>query len=443
MNPAKSVYDWISSPFRRSASTLSNPGGWFKSWALTGNGESVEGEIYVNESTALNYSAVYSCVTLIAGSIAGLPLQVFRKADDGREEATDEPVSDVLGREFNSDMSALAGRECGLGHLLTWGNSYAQIVSRANGDIVEIRPLAPDLTKPRMTEGGVVYDIFDRKTGQLAKTLLAPEVLHVPGFSFDGLVGYSPVRLTKTAIRSGMAQDREAEKFITRGVRPPGALKLPPGKRFANAQEAREFRERWESVHNSPDSGQKILILEDGREWESLGIDPESAQLLESRKFSRAEIAGIYRVPPFMIGDVEKTTSWGTGVEEQGVNFVKYTLMNWINRIEAEYNRKLFPKESGLYCKHNVEGLLRGDILKRSQALEIQHRRGIITDNEWRALEDKNPVEGGDVRHYSLAEGRVDEDGDDIAPPDMTGATMEPLNDDANDANDMENDTND
>jgi HK97 family phage portal protein len=403
---------------QRLASTLAKPEGWFRSWSVNGGGGySDDDAVAVNEITALNYSAVFSCVSLIAGAIAGLPLPVYRKTANGKEEAADNPAWDVLQREFNPGMSALTAREAGIAHLLTWGNSYARIISKRNGDLVELRTLAPDIVRPRLSSGEIVYDIFNRKSGQVAETLLAGEVLHVPGLGFDGYVGYSPITISKTAIRSGMAQDREAERFITRGVRPPGALKLPAGKKFANAQEAKEFRERWEATHNGAASGQKILILEDGREWESLGVDPVAAQLLESRKFSRSEVAGIYRVPPFMIGDVEKTTSWGTGVEEQGVNFVKYTLLNWIRRIEAEYNRKLFTKESGFYCKHNVEGLLRGDMLKRSQALEVQHRRGIITDNEWRELEDYNPVEGGDVRHFPLAEGRVDDDGEDIAPP--------------------------
>lgn len=407
------------------ASTLASPERWLINWA--GGNAGGEPVPQVNEVTALNYLSVYSCVSLIAGAIAGLPLVVYQREKKGRREATEHAAHFLLHDEFNPDMSAMIGRECGIAHLLTWGNSYTQIVGRRNGDIAQLRPIAPDIVKPvrKSNKVPIEYEVYDRSTGQLVLTLPAAEVLHVPGLGFDGIVGYSPVRIAKTAIRAGMAQDREAEKFVTRGIRPPGALKMQPGRKFANANDAKTFRDKFNAIHQSADGSQQIIILEDGQEWMKLGIDPVDAQLLESRKFSRSEIAGLYRVPPHMVGEVEKTTSWGKGIEEQSINFVTYTLMNWIKRIEQEYNRKLFPRGSGFYCKHLVDGLLRGDALKRAQSLEVQHRRGIITDNEWRELEDRNPVEGGNVRHFPLNEGRVDEDGDDIPPP-VAGTAMSP-----------------
>ncbi len=406
------------------ASSLRAPEQWFTDWSQ-GNPGGVGGPV-VNEMTALNYLAVFSCVSLIAGAIAGLPLCVYERLPRGRRELDDHPAYRILHDEYNPDMSAMIAREAGIAHLLTWGNSYTQIVFKRNGDVDQLRPIAPDLVKPRRRDGNtgpLVYEIKDRQTGQVALTLPADEVLHVPGLGFDGLIGYSPVRIAKTAIRAGMGQDRESERFITQGFRPPGAIKLPPGKRFATTGDAQTFRKRFTDVHNTEDGNLKILVLEDGADWASLGVDPKTAQVLESRAFSRGEICGLYRVPPHLIGDVEKSTSWGTGIEEQGINFVKYTLMNWIRRDEQEKNRKLFPKGSKLYCKHNVDALLRGDFLKRSQGFEILARRGIITDNDWREKEDMNPVEGGNVRHFPLNEGRIDENGDDLPPPDSSSAT--------------------
>ncbi len=411
------------------ASSLREPERYFYDWA-TGNSEGASGPV-VNEITALNYLAVFSCVSLIAGAIAGLPLGVYRRQDRARVEAVDHPTYALLHDEFNPDMSAMIAREASIAHLLTWGNSFTQIVTKRNGDVEQLRPIAPDIVRVRRRDangarGPLVYDIKNRQTGQFELTLPAEEVLHIPGLGFDGLIGYSPIRVAKTAIRAGMAQDRESERFITAGFRPPGAIKLPAGKRFQTTADGQTFRKRFEEVHNTEGGNIKVLILEDGADWATLGVDPKDAQVLESRSFSRGEICGLYRVPPHLIGDVEKSTSWGTGIEEQGANFVKYTLLNWIRRTEQEYNRKLYEKGSGLYCKHSVEGLLRGDLLKRSQALEVQHRRGIITDNEWRELEDRNPVEGGDVRHFPLAEGRVDEDGDDLPPPAATAPASPP-----------------
>src|SRR5581483_9202508 len=165
------------------------------------------------------------------------------------------------------------------------------------------------------------------------------------------------------------------------------------------------------------DSQVNVIILEDGAEWVELGVDPKSAQLLDSRKYSKKEICGMYRVPPFLVGDVDSSTSWGTGIGEQKQGFVDYCLMGWVRRVECELKRKLGRDDPDVYYRHQVEELLRGDLLKRTQAREIQHRRGVITDNEWRLDEHLDAVEGGDVRHFPLNEGRVTEEGEELAPP--------------------------
>src|SRR5262249_31527758 len=159
--------------------------------------------------------------------------------------------------------------------------------------------------------GELEYEVYDRQTGQVIETLPRDEVLHVPGLSFDAMCGYSMVRVARHTIRTGVAQDREAERFITRGIRPPGAVKFPPGEKAAL-----RFRDSFRRLHSSEEGSLNVIILEDGADWQSLGVDPESAQLLESRKFTALEICGIYHVPPHMVGLVEKTTGWGTGIEE-------------------------------------------------------------------------------------------------------------------------------
>jgi HK97 family phage portal protein len=410
-------------------STLAAPSRWLSSF-LGGNPGN-ESQPYVNEHTAMNYLAVYNCVSLISSSIAALPFVVYRRDGRNRGRATDRPEYRMLQVEWNPDTSAMSAREASIAHLLTWGNGYSQIVRNKSGSKVnELRLLTPDLVRPCRNDRTkkIVYEVKDRQTNQVIAELPGDEVLHVPGLGFDGLIGYSPIRVARSAVRMGLQQDLEAEKFITRGIRPPGAIRFPAGMKFKNEQEAIAFRERFNRYHAGPESQTNALILEDGIGWESLGVDPKSAQLLESRRFSRREICGLYRVPPVMVGDVEASTSWGTGIDAQKDGFVTFTLLSWMKRVEQEYNRKLFGGGEGeFYCEHVAEGLLRGDIQKRSAALQIQHMRGIITDNEWRELENRNPVDGGDVRHFPLAEGRIDLEGNILPSLDTTATPAAPM----------------
>lgn len=405
-------------PQASGGTTLTSPSEWFVNWA-TGNSGGEQGPV-VNETTILNYLAVYSCVSLIAGSIASLPLITYRRNQKKktRERATAERIYGVLHDEFNPRMSSAVARETMTGHLLTWGNEYAQIVRNKSGsEVLQINPLGPDVIDVRIEAGEQVYDVYDRGTGKILRTLPADEVLHVPSIGFDGICGYSQARIARNTVRAGMSADREAERFASRGFRPPGAIKMQPGKKFASTQEAMKFQEDFKRVHMSTDGSTKVVILQDGAEWIDIGVSMEAAQMLESRAFSRGEIAGMYRVPPHMIGDSEKSTSWGTGIEQQVDGFIKFTLLPWLTKKEQEYNRKLFGGSSEMHAEHLLEGLERADLLKRTQAFNTQIQAGIRTPNEAREAENLNPYKGGDTHFYPLNFGRIDENGDDIAPP--------------------------
>lgn len=399
-------------------STLSSPEPWFVQWA-TGREPGDAGPV-VNEWTAFNYLTVFNCVSLIASKIASLPLLTYRRGKNGENLlATDRSEYRLLDVEFNPRMAALTAREAGIAHLLTWGNCYAQIVkNKAETRILELVPLGPDMVDPYINDQKeLVYDVYDRETGRQIATLPSDEMIHVPALSFDGLVGYSPIRVAKTAIRAGIAQDREAEQFVSRGIRPPGAVKFPKGHKFRDQAHAIQYRDSFRRIHSGDNGSLRVIILEDGAEWQELGVDPESAQLLESRKYSRSEICGMYRVPPFLVGGIETSTSWGTGIGEQKQAFVDYCLMDWMGRYEAELKRKLARDDPAIFYRHQTDELLRGDLVKRTEARSTQHQRGIITDNEWRKDEFLNPVEGGDVRHFPLQEGRIDLEGNELALP--------------------------
>jgi HK97 family phage portal protein len=252
------------------AATLSNPDPWFVRWA-TGNPGGETGPV-VNEVTAFNYTAVYSCVSLIAGTIASLPLITYRrnKGGRGKDRAKDLKVYGVLHTEFNPRMSSPVARETMTAHLLTWGNEYAQIVRNKSGsEVLQIQPLGPDVVDARVDDRtkAVVYDVYQRGTGEVIQTLPARDVIHVPALGFDGLCGYSPIRVARTGDPGGMAQDQAAERFVTRGIRPPGAIKFPAGKKFATDQQAIEFRERFKRIHATQNSDLNAIVLEDGADW--------------------------------------------------------------------------------------------------------------------------------------------------------------------------------
>lgn len=295
-----------------SASTLSSPGAWFTQWATGGSSAN---EICVNEFTAYNYAAFYSCVTLIAGTIAGLPLKVYRKREDGgQDEVSDHPASDLLSREYSGNTSSMTGRSTEIGHLLTWGNQYTQIVRSRGGELLELYPIGPDVVTPdTRATGDLYYEVSNRESAKLAE-LPRDEVIHTPSFSFDAMVGLSPVRVGKGLLRQGLAQDQRAERFAGRGFRPPGAIRLK--KRFGTDAEAIKFRDRLRQFHQSgTDSADNVLILEEDAQWQDLGISPDKAQALESRKFTRGEMAGFFHIPPHLIADTDKQTSWGAGLE--------------------------------------------------------------------------------------------------------------------------------
>lgn len=406
-------------------STLANPQPWFTAWATGGNADGQP--LVVNEFTALNYAALYTAVSLIASTIASLPCKLFRKRNDGgQDEVSDHPAHGLMQVEYNPNTSSMTGRETEVGHLLTWGNSFAQIVRSRSGELLELRPIGPDVVCiENDARNGLLYKVraYDRAREQRDEvTLDRNEVLHTPHFSFDALAGMSLVRMAKSTIRGGMAADRQAERFVTKGLRAPGAVKLPPGKKFKDEADARQYRKKWNAIHSGEENDQNVIILEDGAEWISLGTDPESAQLLESRKFTRGEIAGLYHIPPHLLGDVEKNTSWGTGIEELNIGFVVYCLLPILRKLEQERNRKLFVRgrrgDEGLFVEHVLAGLLRGDTAKQAQAIQVYMNLGLLSVNDGRKLLGWNPIAGGNVRYFPLNMGRVDADtGEDLTPP--------------------------
>ena len=287
-------------------------------------------------------------------------------------------------------------------HLLLWGNAYAQIIRNGRGEVIALYPLMPDrMTVDRDAHGRLYYEYMradsDAHTlGKKSSVRLSPdEVFHVPGLGFDGLVGYSPIAMAKQAIGMGLACDEYGASFYQNGAQPGGVLEHPNV-----VKDPKRVRDSWNAIYQGSKNAHRIAVLEEGMTYKPISISPEQAQFLETRKFQIDEIARIFRVPPHMVGDLDKSSF--SNIEQQSLEFVKYSLSPWISRWEQAIHRSLLlPSEKPRYfARFNVEGLLRGDYQSRMNGYAVARQNGWMSTNDIRELEnlDRIPAEmGGDL----------------------------------------------
>ena len=356
----------------------------------------------VTERSAMQMTAVYSCVRILAEAIAGLPLHLYRyKKDGGKEKAIDHPLYLLLHDEPNPEMSSFVFRETLMTHLLLWGNAYAQIIRNGKNEVIALYPLMPNKMSVDRDEHGQLYYTYQRSTDEAATmkgstVVLKPsDVLHIPGLGFDGLVGYSPIAMAKNAIGMAIACEEYGAKFFANGAAPGGVLEHP-----GTIKDPQRVRESWQSTFGGSGNANKIAVLEEGMKYTPIGISPEQAQFLETRKFQINEIARIFRVPPHMVGDLEKSSF--SNIEQQSLEFVKYTLDPWVIRWEQSLMRALLAldEKAEYFIKFNLEGLLRGDYQSRMNGYAIARQNGWMSANDIRELENQDRIpaeEGGDL----------------------------------------------
>lgn len=355
-------------------------------------GQSTSGK-RVNEKTAMTMSAVYSCVRILSETLASLPLHIYEISETGTTKALSHPLYRVLHDEPNPEMTSFIFRETLMTHLLLWGNAYAQIIRNGKGEIIGLYPLMPDKMKMDRDENKeIIY--YYQSTDGVKVSLSSQDVLHIPGLGFDGLVGYSPIAMAKNAIGMAIATEEYGAKFFANGATPSGILEHP-----GTVKNPQAVRESWSKGFSGSNS-HKVAVLEEGMKYTPISIAPNEAQFLETRKFQINEIARIFRVPPHMVGDLEKSSF--SNIEQQSLEFVKYTLDPWVSRWEQAMARRLLSSlEKGKYTiKFNVDGLLRGDYESRMNGYAIGRQNGWMSANDIRELEnlDKIPTEeGGDL----------------------------------------------
>lgn len=356
----------------------------------------------VTERSAMQMTAVYSCVRILAEAVAGLPLHLYRyKEDNGKEKAIDHTLYHLLHDEPNPEMSSFVFRETLMTHLLLWGNAYAQIIRNGKGEVIALYPLIPNRMTVNRDENGQLYYEYSSASDDINSNssrtvvLMPRDVLHIPGLGFDGLVGYSPIAMAKNAIGMAIACEEYGAKFFANGAAPSGVLEHP-----GTIKDPKKVREAWQSQFGGSSNAGRVAVLEEGMKYTPISISPEQAQFLETRKFQINEIARIFRIPPHMVGDLEKSSF--SNIEQQSLEFVKYTLDPWVIRWEQSLMRSLLSNDEKkeYFIKFNLEGLLRGDYESRMKGYSIGRQNGWMSANDIRELENLDRIsreDGGDL----------------------------------------------
>lgn len=378
-------------------SGIADPQKWLIDY-FTGGTKSAAG-INVTPDTALQASAVYACVRVLAETIASLPLHVYRRLEGskGKEKAPEHYLYPVLHEIANPEMTSFELRETMVGHLCLRGNAYAEKVFDRAGRVKELWPLNPD---------GVLVE-RDKATKQLIYIITLPgeskqvklssdRILHIRGLSGNGIIGYSPIALAKESIGLALATEEYGSRFFGNASRPSGVLEHP-GKLGKDA--ADRLKKSWEEMHRGLSNAHRVAILEEGLKWNQIGMTQEDSQYLQTRQYQVVDIARIFRVPPHMIAELSRATF--SNIEFQSIDFVVNTIRPWLVRFEQAFKQRLFDEtDREHYAEFSIDGLLRGDIASRYSAYAIGRQWGWLSADDIREMENRNPLPDGQGETY-------------------------------------------
>ena len=301
----------------------------------------------VDEKSAMQISTVYACVRLLAETVAGLPLHLYRYTDsgEGKEKAIDHPLYKILYRQPNPEMTSFTFRETMMTHLLLWGNAYAQIIRDGKNTVLGMYPLLPENVEVDRDEAGNLYYIYhaytDEVPGEQNQDIYfrSDEIFHIPGLGFNGLVGFSPIAMMKNSLGTTLAVEKYGASFFKNGAQPSGVLEHPgvlkdPGK----------IRENWSAVYGGANNAHKVAVLEEGMTYKPISLPPEDSQFLSTRQFGVEEICRIFRVPPHMVQDLQHATY--SNIEHQSIDFVVHTLTPWL--VRGDYQSRMNGYATGI-----------------------------------------------------------------------------------------------
>lgn len=350
--------------------------------------------VHVSEETALTYTAYWACVRLLSGTIASIPFITYQRLPRGKERATGHPLYHLLHDEPNPEMDSFTFFETYMSHLVTTGNAYALIDWEDQVRIKSLWIMRPDrvsVTRDPQTKQ-INYTYMIESQGPV--TIPSYRVWHTPGLGYDGLVGYSPISMVRQSVGLGLATERMGAELFGNGLTVGGTLEHP-GKMSDEAQ--KRFLSTIKARHQGIEKAHELLILEEGMKFNKNNIPPEDAQFLDTRKYQKREVATFFLIQPHKIGDMEQAT-FGN-IEEQNIEFVVDTIRPWAVRIERSAKRQLYlPHEkSDYFSEFLMDGLLRGNIESRYRAYSIGRNWGWLSANDVLEMENRNPIENGDV----------------------------------------------
>ncbi len=375
------VRSFWSGPLTLKSPEIARQLGWFGGPTASG--------VPVTEANALTYAAVWSAVSLLSSQISMLPLVTYRRqANGGKERAVNLPLYELLHDTPNPEMSSMTMRETMTAHCLTWGNAYCEIERDQLGRPLNLWPLLPNQVDPYRDQAKQLQYLV-RTPGAPDVVIPAADMLHICGLGFDGLKGYSPIWMARESLGLGLAMQKFGATFFGNGSTFGGVLQHP---KTIGETAQKNLRESIEARHTGVERAHRFLMLEEGMTYQKLGIDPDSAQFIESRKFEIAEVARWFNVPPHKLRDLTDATF--SNIEQQNIEFVVDSVLPWCRRWESEIRRKLLSRaeRQTLVVEHLVDGLMRGDSAARHAYYTAQFQIGAMTINEIRAAENRNPI---------------------------------------------------
>lgn len=370
----------------------------------------------------MRLTAVYACVRILSETMASLPFVLYRTdASGGKVRVTDHWLYRLFARRPNRFQNPFEWREMMQGHLALRGNAYNRIISNARGEITELVPIHPDRIRIELLPSGEFrYRVTDRDGRE--SVLPRGEVWHLRGLSSDGLLGMSPIEIARESVGMALAAQDYGARFFANDAKPTGGWIEFPGS-FKDAEAKKVFRESYQQAQSGANRG-KVLVLENGMKFHEVGVTNRDAQFLELRKFQITDIARLFRVPPHMIGDLDRATF--SNIEQQSLEFVMHTMTPWAERWEASIEAELLPDDDGLEVEFDFANLMRGDAASRAGYYQSGIQNGWLTRNEARLAENLNPLEGLDepLRPLNMTEESDAEEVED--EPAVPSTTPEP-----------------
>lgn len=360
------------------------------------------GGAVVNPETAMRVGTVYACVRILAESVALLPLRIMKTEGEETKPDRTHPLDKLFRLRPSPAFSSFEYKRLAMVQMLLAGNHYSKIRRGAKDKIIGLEPFDnPRGMEPKRNDDLSVRYEYALPNGG-TRTFRQDEIFHLRGLSTDGLKGISVIEAAASAVGLAINAEKHGAKILTNGANVGGVLEHPG---LLTPEAVTRLRETFDSIYSGAENAGKTVLLEEGLKFSKVGMTADEAQFIESRKFQRSDIGMFFGVPPHMYGDIERGTSWGSGIEQQGVGFVTYTLLPWLTNIALNVDCSLLTDEEQdrFQARFDTDPLTRADFYTRQQGRDIQLRAGVLSPDEWRRAEGMGPRPDGKGKEFSTS----------------------------------------